>query len=703
MSELFLEVVSRSLSASWLVLFVLILRFMLQNTPKWVRVLLWGMVAFRLICPFAIESSFSLVPQSLGNGELIEKWTDDYIGDIDIHHPESVYYNAAVGAGREPISDGEGGYYVVTKHDQLGEPSTVRNTVIPVLSAIWLIGMLVLAVYTGSSYWSLQRKVSEAVLYKDNIFQSEYVSSPFVLGIIKPRIYIPFKIDGMDLEHVIAHEKAHIKRNDHVWKPFGFLLLTIHWFNPLMWLSYGLLCRDIELACDEKVICELDNEARADYTQALVKCSVNRQMAAVCPLAFGEVGVKERVQSVLNYKKPRFWMVLVAVMVCVVAGVGLLTNPKQQSVENVEVRIEDSAVEDTIKDIAYHLELATLGKEFTSMDEHLKSTLLSEYKDLLDGYSLIARESVDGKAKYIVGVYEGNPKESPLYQLDSMERSETTNGEVHKEYQLLYAPEEKELVYEEYDMAGVGYVLDNSRISNYKGEGIILIEPEGTSLSLHDAMFRYFIPGREYIQDAAARGISIIIPEEPYLSVYFISEKYGEITENIPLNAGQATDIFKGERMDLKEGVGLATALHMDGETYYYGGDKDVPKVAVELVTKQCGYKFETLDDIYMPIKEAKLEWAKFEEPLYADADKIERLQEILTNAKFGGVGKCGYGAKLTVTLKDGNKVVMFKGTDGCDTIVFGSYGGYTLGDEENKEFWEIFGLDAETKELIGE
>ena len=196
---------------------------------------------------------------------------------------------------------------------------------------IWIFGMIALALYTAISYWRLRRKVDTAVRYKDNIFQSENVSFPFVLGIIKPRIYLPFKMNGQYLEYVVAHEQAHICRKDHWWKPLGFLLLMIHWFNPLMWLAYVLLCRDIELACDEKVIKELGNEQRGDYTQALVACSVNRRMIAACPLTFGEVGVKERVKSVMNYKKPALWVIIIAVIVCVGVAVCFLTNPKQDS------------------------------------------------------------------------------------------------------------------------------------------------------------------------------------------------------------------------------------------------------------------------------------------------------------------------------------------------------------------------------------
>lgn len=327
MNELFLTVINISLSASWLVSAVLILRLILKKAPKWVNVLLWGLVAVRLICPFTIESPVSLIPDFVGSGEWVSQWADDYVGDIDIHHPGSAYYDAAISAGRAPISDGEGSCYVVTKHGQLGEPSTVENTVIPVLSLVWLAGIAVMALYMAVSLWRLRRKLDTAVLCKDNIFQSEHVTAPFVLGVVRPRIYLPFKLDGRDLEHVVAHEQAHIRRKDHWWKPLGFLLLTIHWFNPLMWIAYALLCKDIELACDEKVIQELGNEQRADYTQALVACSVNRRLAAACPLAFGEVGVKDRVKAVMNYKKPPFWIAAAAVAACAVVALCFLTVP----------------------------------------------------------------------------------------------------------------------------------------------------------------------------------------------------------------------------------------------------------------------------------------------------------------------------------------------------------------------------------------
>lgn len=314
MNELFLKIINMSISASWLVLAVLILRFVLKKAPKWINVLLWGIVAIRLICPFSFESTLSLIPSA----ETIP---------LNIGMDTTPTINSGISAINNAVNP------IISQSNtpMAGASVNLLQITIGIYEYIWIFGMIALALYTVISYWRLRRKVDTAVRYKDNIFQSENVSFPFVLGIIKPRIYLPFKMNGQYLEYVVAHEQAHICRKDHWWKPLGFLLLMIHWFNPLMWLAYVLLCRDIELACDEKVIKELGNEQRGDYTQALVACSVNRRMIAACPLAFGEVSVKERVKSVMNYKKPAFWVIIISVIVCVGVAVCFLTNPKQDS------------------------------------------------------------------------------------------------------------------------------------------------------------------------------------------------------------------------------------------------------------------------------------------------------------------------------------------------------------------------------------
>ncbi len=313
MSELFLEIVNRSIAASWIVIAVLVLRLCLKKAPKWVNVLLWGIVAVRLIFPFSIESALSLIPSA-----------ETVSPSIMMETAPSVQTGVpALDQVINPVID----------HSLSPAPGASANPLqiwIPVLTVIWLLGVAALFLYSAVSYRRLRRRVCEAVILRDNIYQSENVCSPFVLGIIRPKIYLPYHMDKREMDHVIAHEQTHIRRRDHWWKPLGFLLLTVHWFNPLLWLGYILLCRDIELACDEKVIREMGSEQRADYTQALVSCSVSRRSIAACPLAFGEVGIKERVKSVMNYKKPAFWIVLASVVVCAVAAVCFLTDPKTE-------------------------------------------------------------------------------------------------------------------------------------------------------------------------------------------------------------------------------------------------------------------------------------------------------------------------------------------------------------------------------------
>ena len=311
MTNIFLKILNMSISAGWIVLVVLLLRVLLKKAPKWITVLLWGIVAVRLICPVSVESVLSLIPsaETISPEIMMESTPEINTGIPFINNT----LNPVISDSFTP------------------NPAASANPLqiwIPIFAIIWIGGMLVLLAYTVVSYCRLRKKIGTAVLLKDNIFQSESVVSPFVLGIVKPRIYMPFHVSKQDIEHVIAHEQAHIRRKDYLWKPLGFLLLMLHWFNPLMWLGYVLLCRDIELACDEKVIKELNHDQKADYSQALLTCSVNRRMISACPLAFGEVSVKGRVKSVLNYRKPAFWMVIAAIVVSIIVAVCFLTNPK---------------------------------------------------------------------------------------------------------------------------------------------------------------------------------------------------------------------------------------------------------------------------------------------------------------------------------------------------------------------------------------
>ncbi len=316
MDTVFLKILNMSISSCWIVLVVILLRFVLKKAPKWINCVLWGIAGLRLILPFSLESIFSLIPSP----QTLPQEVLGYEG-TQLQQP------AVLDVISNPI-------FSESISVDLGQAVDRVQLRMTTMTAVWLFGIAVLLIYTLISYLRLKRKVGTAVKLRDNIYQSENVVSPFVLGLIKPKIYLPFNISTQDMNHVISHEQAHISRKDYLWKPLGFLILTLHWFNPLVWVGYILLCRDIELACDEKVVKELNNEQRADYSEALLTCSVNRKMIAACPLAFGEVGVKNRVKSVLNYKKPAFWIIVIAIIVSIAVAVCFLTNPLNSSVYN---------------------------------------------------------------------------------------------------------------------------------------------------------------------------------------------------------------------------------------------------------------------------------------------------------------------------------------------------------------------------------
>lgn len=313
MDDVFLKLVNLSISASWLILAVLVLRVVLKKAPKWVMPLLWSVVALRLVCLFSIESALSLIPSA----ETI---------------PSEI-----VTETREPV------LYEQATLDIVTNPTLPSAAEVPVgvsrqqaqvdfniYSVLWLTGMAALLVHALVSAGKLKRKLATAILLRDNIYESEFVDSPFVFGVVKPNIYLPMHMDEGTAAYVIAHECAHLARRDHWWKVLGYLVLALHWFNPLVWVAYILFCRDIELACDEKVVRGLDGAARADYSQALLSCAAPKRAVAACPLAFGEGNIKTRVKSALHYKKPAFWVAAAAVLAVVIVAVCFLTNPRSE-------------------------------------------------------------------------------------------------------------------------------------------------------------------------------------------------------------------------------------------------------------------------------------------------------------------------------------------------------------------------------------
>ena len=323
MSKLFLHLLNISITAGWIVLIVVLLRFVLKKAPKWTRVLLWGLVALRLLLPVSIESVTSLVPSA----ETVKVETVAYTPSAQPAAP------APAPVARERIVI-ETGFPAINNAvnptvEQAAKQADTVAVIKTVAGWVWLAGAAAMLLYAAISYLRLRLRVRASVRFEKGAYVCDEIQSPFILGLLLPKIYLPSGMDDTTKQYVLAHERSHLKRFDHIWKPLGFLLLAVYWFNPLLWLAYILLCRDIELACDEKVVKEYGAEAKAAYSEALLKSSVSRRSIAACPLAFGEVGVKSRVKSILNYKKPAFWIILVAVLAGIVTAVCFLTVPKR--------------------------------------------------------------------------------------------------------------------------------------------------------------------------------------------------------------------------------------------------------------------------------------------------------------------------------------------------------------------------------------
>ena len=299
-----------SITASWLVLAVVLLRIILKKAPKALTVCLWALVAIRLVFTFSVESVLSLIPSK----ETV---------------PQNIVYSPApvIDSGIEAFNSAVNPIISQSLAPNPGDSVNPLQIITAIAAFIWIAGLCAMLLYSLVSYLYLKNKVKISLNYKDNIFLCDNIDTPFILGIVRPRIYLPSGIDQKDMDYVLRHERAHLKRKDNIWKPLAFTLLSVYWFNPVLWIGYILLCRDIELACDEKVIKDFDCRDKKGYSEALISCSVHRRTIMACPLAFGEVGVKGRIKSVLNYKKPAFWIILIAIIASIVLGVCFLTDP----------------------------------------------------------------------------------------------------------------------------------------------------------------------------------------------------------------------------------------------------------------------------------------------------------------------------------------------------------------------------------------
>ena len=371
MSGIFLSILELSASAIWLILAILAVRPFLRKIPKWGMVLLWGLVGLRLLLPFSIESRFSLIPGAETAGDM------DIIEFAELPATEQVMPAVDVG-------------------------------ILPLFSVLWFVGVVFLVGHFSIRYWHILKKLDTAVLLRENIYLSEWISAPVVIGLLKPKIVVPFSVDETSMKHIIAHEKAHIRRGDHWWKLLAYGILTLHWFNPFVWIAYLLLGRDIELACDEAVVKTMDSNSRADYTQALVTCAAGKGAHKLPLLGFGTVGIRTRVKCIMNYRKPTALSHLLLAFISVLLSVCFLTNPVNATVEQTPdtmipeqhrsqeeqtarptkdltgINLQDEPIRREIEDIEEMLdemrkEVAEYPKQYESLDKKywlgLKSTM----------------------------------------------------------------------------------------------------------------------------------------------------------------------------------------------------------------------------------------------------------------------------------------------------------------------------------------
>lgn len=318
MGTVFLKLLNMSIAAGWLILAVLLLRLLLKRVPKWIHCLLWGIVAIRLLCPFTIESTFSLIPsaETIQTNAMSEGRVYAYVPTIDskisvIEHTVNPALHTAFAYQEEDSA----------------APLQIYTYI---AGLVWGFGVLLLIAYAILSRFKIRHMIKEAVRHSDNIYLCDAVTSPFILGIVRPRIYLPSGMDAEQADYVIAHEQAHLKRKDYLLKPIGYFLLIVYWFQPLCWVAYTCFCKDIELACDEKVIKNMTLKEKKGYASALLSCSQQRRTVMVCPLAFGEVGVKKRIKSVLHYKKTAVWILTSGLVICAIVGICFLTDPPKE-------------------------------------------------------------------------------------------------------------------------------------------------------------------------------------------------------------------------------------------------------------------------------------------------------------------------------------------------------------------------------------
>ena len=629
MSSIFLWILNLSINSSWLIVAVLITRQLLKKAPKWIICLLWGLVAIRLVCPFSFESTLSLLPSNKVIPENImvtqQPQIDSGITIID----KTV--NPIIENRFSPVETSS---------------ANPMQILVSVASDIWLVGMVAMLIYALISFIMLKRRVRASVRLNGRIWECDDVESPFILGTLRPAIYVPSGLDDRTLELVVAHEKAHLKRYDHWWKPIGFILLTMYWFNPLSWVAYTLLCRDIEAACDERVIRNKKKDYRAAYSQALLDCSLQRRFISVCPLAFGETGVKGRVKGVLNYKKPSFWIIVAAVITSMVIVVCFMTNPTNRlNVEGSEPQ-EASDVSDVQPVVADATSLEVKSPVVNLADDEGADYTEILYADsdkiIFSGYYGLFVYSKENRA--IVNAVDLEPIGCNYTQGDSAcEKYVSADGNVVYLHPM-----------DNTDMYIYNIRTNSLSKENFNLDGIDLHTVyEDESYSTGDCD-KWSANGHDYLTMLHHGGV--MIGEVSYADVSLDVDP-----ENI-----QWYPLFSPE--------GLSGAADFSPEEIH-----DI--VAIDIwISGNMSYT-----PVGLEISEGQVRRLHCE-----DLEVIKEIEDLLSNStKEKGQSNCPFYTALYMTRSDGTIGTVFPATDDCDMYNSGT-GCYSMSAESNEKLWTL-------------
>ncbi len=632
-------IVNMSLTASLVIGCVLAARLALKKASKIFSYALWAVVLFRLLCPVSFSTGFSLL-----------KLVDAPVVAAE-HHTTTVVYvpreygdmeSSGEGTAQPDTPPREEEEGALPAQTQLSRIERVRKPA----AFVWLAGCLIMAAYAAASLIRLRRRLVGAVHLRGEVYLADHIDMPFVMGIFRPKIYLPSFLTRKERAYILCHERQHIRRGDHIFKGLAFLALSLHWFNPLVWLSFHLAGKDMEMSCDEAVLKRMGPEVGADYSQSLLRLASRRKRFAPSPLAFGGGDPKRRIQNLLSWKRPGVWVTAAGTAVCLILGIFCLGNPAPESTpaEEILATRETTGPQYPVRtlgevgqgeygqcgDMACYMESAIQGYTFRDMDEDRREEILAEYGDLLDNHTLIARETKQHTYSYILAVYNGASEDAPLWRAYAVEggyRLAVYSREKLERLQtavLRTAPE-------------MEYRIENSQTTLWDSGRVLLIQPNDADKSMENVytQYRNIAIQSEYTQDAASRGIVLGNCEEPYLEVSLISERFGQIREKISLTQEEAEGMRSAELQQLPEGVGFCAALKAGGEEIYWTEGTGVPRQALDLAVERCGYRLESSQVITSPIVEATLDCGLAGGPIRAPEDRLDELTEILQGAKF--------------------------------------------------------------------